>query len=177
MPSEPGIAFAYQIERRGENGDFAPIGTVPINQSTYLDQTFEWEKKFDYRIVVVTQSADKSQTLVEGLDSPAISVFAHDVFPPAEPRDLQAVFSGPGQQPFIDLAWAPNMEPDLAGYNIFRHEEGGPLVKLNSQLVTAPSFRDANVAPGKTYLYSVSAVDTRGNESPRSTEARESVPQ
>ncbi len=32
------------------------------------------------------------------------------------------------------------------------------------------------VAPGKTYLYSVSAVDARGNESPRSAEAREAVP-
>ncbi len=174
-PSVQGISFAYQIERRGENGDFAPVGTVPIDQTTYLDQTFEWEKKFAYRILVLTESATK-QVLVEGIESPAVTVFAHDVYPPAAPHDLQAVFSGPGQQFFIDLSWAPNLEPDLAGYNVYRHEEGASPVKINAQLVTAPSFRDEHVEPGKQYLYSVSAVDLRGNESARSAEAGESVP-
>jgi hypothetical protein len=33
-----------------------------------------------------------------------------------------------------------------------------------------------NVASGRTYFYSVSAVDIRGNESARSQEASEAVP-
>jgi hypothetical protein len=46
---------------------------------------------------------------------------------------------------------------------------------LNSELVKTPAFRDSHVVSGKTYFYSVSAVDERANESARSEEASESV--
>lgn len=176
VPAIPEIQFVYQISRKGETGDFTPIATLPIDQWKYADQTFEWEKKFEYRIAVLTLSPADKKTLVEGEDSETASVFAHDIYPPAQPRDLQAVFSGPGQKPFIDLTWAPNLEPDLAGYNVFRREEGSAAVKLNSKLVTAPSFRDEHVGSGKKYFYSVSAIDVRGNESARSGETGESAP-
>jgi len=101
---------------------------------------------------------------------------AHDVFPPATPSGLQAVFSGPGQEPFIDLIWAPNAEPDLAGYNVYRHAPGTEPVKINSELVKAPAFRDSGVVAGSQYSYSVSALDVRGNESPHSEEADEVGP-
>jgi fibronectin type 3 domain-containing protein len=93
---------------------------------------------------------------------------------------LQAAYSGEGQKPFIDLIWAPVTNADLAGYNVFRSESTGAeittRVKLNSELVKSPSYRDSAVASGKTYTYSVSAVDVRGNESQRSEEASEPVP-
>jgi fibronectin type 3 domain-containing protein len=92
------------------------------------------------------------------------------------PSGLQAVFSGVGQSPFVDLVWSPNTEADLAGYNIFRHEAGEQPARLNSEPVKAPAFRDPNVQPGKKYFYSVSAVDERNNQSPRSEEASEQVP-
>jgi hypothetical protein len=38
------------------------------------------------------------------------------------------------------------------------------------------AFRDPNVQPGKKYFYSVSAIDERSNQSPRSEEASEQVP-
>ena len=113
---------------------------------------------------------------IEGDDTPEVKVFADDVFPPAVPSGLQAVFSGPGQQPFIDLIWAPVPDADLDGYNVYRHEEGGTPVKVNSELVKMPAYRDVQVVSGKRYFYSVSAVDLRGNESKRSEEASESVP-
>jgi hypothetical protein len=143
-----------------------------------LDQTFEWEKRYDYRATVVTfvSPPGKPEVEVEGADTPGVEVFAHDVFPPAVPTGLQAVFSGTGQAPFVDLVWSPDTEPDLAGYNVFRREDGGQAVKLNSELVKAPAYRDADVHPGKRYFYSVSAVDERNNESSRSEETSEQVP-
>jgi len=69
---------------------------------------------------------------------------------------------------------------DLAGYNVYRREASGveekTTVKLNPELVKTPSYRDSAVAAGKIYIYSVSAVDVRGNESARSDEASETVP-
>jgi hypothetical protein len=142
------------------------------------DQSFEWEKTYYYRASTLTAIAQpgKPEVSIEGDDTPEVKVFADDVFPPAVPTGLQAVFSGPGQQPFIDLIWAPVTDADLDGYNIYRHEEGGAPVKVNPEPVKMPAFRDAQVVSGQTYFYSVSAVDLRHNESARSEEASEKVP-
>jgi hypothetical protein len=153
------------------------IALTDESSPALLDRGFEWEKIYDYRLTVVTVIAQRGPELqVEGEDTPTVTVVAHDVFPPATPAGLQAVFSGPGQKPFIDLIWGPDMEPDLAGYNVYRHQAGGQAVKLNSDLVKTPTFRDTDVLAGHQYFYSVSAVDVRGNESVRSEEAGEAAP-
>jgi hypothetical protein len=147
-------------------------------RAKFLDQTFEWEKHYDYHATVVTvvSGPGNSEVEVEGEDSPTAPMFTHDIFPPAVPTGLQAVFSGVGQSPFVDLVWSPDAEADLAGYNIFRREEGAQPVKLNAQPEKTPAFRDSNVQSGKKYFYSVSAVDERNNESATSEEASEQVP-
>jgi len=141
------------------------------------DRSFEWEKIYLYRVVGVTtvQLPDGTSAEVPGVPTDDVKVFAHDTFPPAAPVGVQAVASGVGQQPFIDLTWAPNTESDLAGYNVYRHEEGQPAVKINAELAKAPSYRDANVQRGKKYFYSVSAVDLRANESAKSSATSETV--
>jgi hypothetical protein len=148
-----------------------------MNPNSFLDQTFEWEKTYFYRgtVVSVVEAAGKA-VAVEGDDTVELKVFAHDVFPPATPSGLQAVFSGPGQLPSIDLIWAPVTDADLDGYNVYRREDGGDEVRVNTELVKTPAFRDTAVVSGKTYSYSVSAVDARGNESARSEAAGERVP-
>jgi hypothetical protein len=178
----PGLRHFYRVYRRpeGRNTDTV-VGEVPLDSSSateLVDHSFEWEQTYLYRATVVTliHEEGKTETRFEGDDTPAVRVFAHDVFPPAVPTGLQAVFSGVGQQPFIDLIWAPDTDADLAGYNVFRHEAGAEPVKVNTALVKMPAFRDMKVASGKTYFYSVSAVDVRGNESARSQEASEAVP-
>jgi len=143
---------------------------------TFTDQAFEWEKIYYYHTAFVTVIAGQNRVDVEGNDSPEVKVFADDVFPPAVPSGLQAVFSGPGQQGFIDLIWAPVTDADLEGYFVYRREAGGVAVKLNAEAVRAPAFRDSGVVAGKGYFYSVAAVDVRGNESGRSEEAGEGVP-
>jgi hypothetical protein len=174
--------YLYRVYRRLESSQQQALaGEAPLGTETSFsltDASIEWQKTYEYRIETVTviTSEGKPAVQVEGDDSAAVKVFANDVFPPAVPSGLQAVFSGPGQQPFIDLIWSPVTDVDLDGYNVYRHEEGGSPVKVNSQLVKTPAYRDANVATGKNYFYSVSAVDVRGNESARSEEASERVP-
>jgi len=172
------LTYRYQIERRPAGSPaYIVVGDVaPSARGSYLDKTFEWEKKYEYRIATLTEVQSHGlSAAVPGDGSKPVEVFTRDIYPPAQPVGLQAVFSSIGQKPFIDLTWAPNLENDLAGYNVFRRTEGTP-EKLNQQLVQVPSFRDENVKPGKKYMYSVSAVDLRGNESPRSAEASEAVP-
>jgi len=71
---------------------------------------------------------------------------------------------------------APVSDVDLDGYNVYRHEDGMPAVKVNDHPLKTPAYRDSSVASGKTYFYSVSAVDVRGNESAHSEETSEAVP-
>ena len=156
------------------------LGASALEKSSasFVDQTFEWEKTYFYRgaVVSVVEGRGKPAAEVEGDDTAEVRVFAHDVFPPAVPAGVQAVFSGPGQQAFIDLIWTPVSDADLDGYNVYRNEAGEGAMKLNSELVKTPAFRDARVVAGKTYFYKVSAVDQRGNESGRSEEVSERVP-
>jgi hypothetical protein len=181
----PSIGYKLRIYRREPakqtDARISDVNLVECSQTQrpqFLDQTFEWEKHYDYHAAVVTVVAQLGmpEVEVEGDDAPVIQVFAHDIFPPAVPAGVQAVFSGVGQAPFVDLVWSPDTEADLAGYNIFRHEEGGQPVKLNPEPVKAPAYRDTNVQPGQKYFYSVSAVDDRSNESARSEETSEQVP-
>ncbi|MBZ5597520.1 MAG: hypothetical protein LAN83_04290 [Acidobacteriia bacterium] len=178
----PELRHVYRVYRHQEGGKTdAVAGEVSLSTSPLgelVDHSFEWEKTYDYRATVVTVIAQASgpELQVEGDDTPAVKIFAHDTFPPAVPSGLQAVFSGVGQAPFIDLIWAPVTDADLAGYNIYRHEESEPPAKINSELVKTPAFRDASVVSGHRYFYSVSAVDLRNNESARSEEASEAVP-
>ena len=174
--------YSYRIMRLQE-GAKQPVTVAQVNAGNeatrVIDQRIEWEKAYEYWVVPVTawQSAKGQKGEVEGVDSPRTKVAAHDVFPPAAPTGLQAVFSNTGQQSFVDITWNPSTEPDLAGYNIYRHTENAAPVKINQDLAKAPAFRDSAVQPGTKYFYSVSAVDLRGNESAKSQETAESVPQ
>jgi hypothetical protein len=180
QPTPPqGLTYRYRIERRpaGAGGYIALNDVDPAPSGSYLDQTFDWETKYEYRVTSVTDvRAGARQASVEGDDSAPAEVFTKDIYPPAEPVGLQAVFSSIGQKPFVDLTWAPNSETDVAGYNVFRRNAGGEWQKLNPKPTQVPSFRDENVQPGSKYEYTVSAVDLRGNESPRSVPTSEEVP-
>ena len=180
-PPEPpkGVTYQLRVMRRPAGApayivldDIAPAAT-----GSYLDKTFGWDQKYEYRITTLSQVRSEGTTVgVEGDDSPAAEVFTRDIYPPAQPAGLQAVFSSVGQKPFIDLTWAPNLDSDLTGYNIYRWVEGEQPKKLNAQPVLTASYRDDTVQPGKTYTYAVTAVDQRGNESPRSAPASETAP-
>jgi len=179
VPTAPaGLTYRYRIERRpaGSGGYIGLNDVEPASEGSYLDRSSDWEQKYEYRIGTVTEvRAQGHEASVEGDESAAAEIYTKDIYPPAQPTGLQAVFSSVGQKPFVDLTWAPNLETDVAGYNVFRRNGGG-WHKLNTEPVKVPSFRDEKVQPGTKYQYAVSAVDLRDNESPRSAETSEVVP-
>jgi hypothetical protein len=181
-PAPDPLHRTYRIFRRLEGTQQnILVGERQAGAESHLsltDQSFDWERTYYYHadtLTVISQPG-KPGVSIEGDDTPEVKVSTHDVFPPAVPSGVQAVFSGPGQRPFIDLIWAPVTDADLDGYNVYRHEAGAAAVKLNSEPVKTPAFRDFQVASGHKYFYSVSAIDVRRNESARSEEASETVP-
>jgi len=172
--------YAYKVMRRllGANESVLVKQLDAGNQGmTFVDTGIEWEKTYQYWITPVTLWQDANRKgEIEGDDSPTVDVLAHDSFPPANPSGVEAVFSAAAPNSFIDITWTANTEPDLAGYNVYRHSGNGPPVKINSELVKTPRFPDPNIQPGIKYFYSVTAVDLRGNESGKSEETSETVP-
>jgi len=173
--------YVWRVMRKQEGAnDAVMMRQLPASNEVIvvLDSAVEWEKNYQYWVTPVTLWQDGSRKgEVEGDDSPVAAIFAHDSFPPAAPSGVQAVYTAVSGQPsFIDITWSPNTEPDLAGYNVYRHVGSEPPVKINTELVKTPRFADPGIQAGMKYFYSVSAVDLRGNESGRSEETSETAP-
>ncbi len=105
----------------------------------------------------------------ESLPSDKVETVVGDVNPPAAPQNLTATASASD----IGLSWDANIEPDLAGYNVYR-DVSGEWIKINAALVTGNDDADSDL-PNDTYTYRVTAVDAAGNESPPSNEASATI--
>jgi hypothetical protein len=93
-----------------------------------------------------------------GMDT--ASVMVNDVAP-AAPTGLVAT----GRDGQVDLDWDDNVEPDLAGYRVYRSEvPGGPYEHI-AGLLASNSHADTGLSNETTYYYVVTAEDVAGNES------------
>jgi hypothetical protein len=127
---------------------------------------------------VVKVEAEKRLLEIAGPTSETVTIDAKDLFPPAIPAGLAAVSDAEARA--IDLSWAPDTDADLAGYVVYRRDmtAGGAMERISGKApVAGPSFTDAKLVAGHRYAYVVSAVDADGNESGRSGEVEEGLPQ
>ena len=146
-----------------------------------LDKNIRVGQSYEYRAqrVARIESDGQMRELAGELSSP-VRVDVRDIFPPAAPAGHAAVATSPtgGAPAFIDLSWQPDAESDVAGYFVYRREQQTPWQRISGDKpLVGPAFHDPDVQPGHTYIYSVIAVDTRGNQSPRSADASDTVPQ
>lgn len=164
-----GFITNYRVYRSetGKPGSYRLLGVA--HEATYDDSNFEFGRLYSYKVRAL--AAEGAQT-AESEDSAAVEIVPRDTFPPAVPAGLTGLYTSGA----IELIWSPNLEPDLAGYNVYRREEGAGQVKLNPELLHSPVYRDAAVTPGHRYAYRVTAVDRSGNESPPSAEAEVEAP-
>ena len=150
-----------------------------------LDKDIRFGETYEYRAQrVVRVTVDGHALELAGELSAPLRIDAVNVFPPGAPKGLAAVATAGenGAGAAIDLSWQPDTEADLAGYIVYRREPGaggggaGWQRISPAQPVVGPGYDDANVEPGHTYVYAVSAIDQEGHESARSAEAQETVP-
>jgi hypothetical protein len=66
----------------------------------------------------------------------------------------------------VPLTWTPSTSAGVTGYRVYR---GTSTTPLNSTPVTGTTYTDTTVAAGTTYSYTVTALDSSGQESARST--------
>jgi hypothetical protein len=154
----------------------AQVGETPPDSQSFSDGQFNFGTTYVYSVRSFTQYP--AETL-ESTGSNFAVVTPRDTFPPGAPKGLVAVLvPAQGSIPaHIELSWAISPETDLAGYNVYRTEQAGvPATRLNTELLLTPAFRDMNVQPGHVYFYTVTALDSSGNESPASAGVSGGVP-
>lgn len=172
-----------------EQGPLAPV-PEPEQQSLLvdsgekgrtIDKSARFGESYEYRMQRVARVEVNGKTLeLDGAFSPAVRVDVEDVFPPAVPTGLVAVATAGenGAAAAIDLSWQPDSDADVAGYAVYRREEGSAWRRISPGTpIVEPAFHDGQVQAGHTYQYAVSSVDKGGHESARSAETQEMVPQ
>lgn len=122
-----------------------------------------------------------SQTLsVQALDAvftsheKQLSINIIDAPPaPIPPANLSATIRKAGKNYRADLGWDKNVEPDLAGYKVYKSigRQGGPYNLI--QTINDPAqtvFTDSGLSSGTFYYYVVTAFNNMGQESGYSNE-------
>jgi len=110
-----------------------------LSRGRFEDHTFEWQKAYEYRIAVVTLAGVENAVVVEAKTRRIKRFSPNDVYPPGVPTGLEAVFSGPGQAPFVDLLWPRAPMPTWPGIT-YRREDRGQVGKINAELVKTPAY-------------------------------------
>lgn len=193
-PSQPGLILRFNralVKKPGTPPPSEGMGAAPAEQQTLevsldpvdpgvaLDRDAALDHTWRYTAErVLHVEAGQHSLEIAGAASPAVTLDAKDVFPPAVPRGLAAVADAQAQA--IDLSWLPDSEADLAGYRIYRRDvtAGGAAEPISGTKPIVPSsFTDKAVVAGHRYAYAVSAIDHDGNESARSEEVEEELPQ
>jgi hypothetical protein len=143
-----------------------------------IDRDARLDREWKYRLErVVRTEASGHPVEIVGAPSPPVSLFAKDEFPPAVPAGLAVVADA--QAKAMDLSWTPDSDLDIAGYVVYRRDvtTGDALQRITPKTVVPPTWSDSTVLAGHRYAYAVSAIDQDGNESAKSAEVEEEMPQ
>ena len=166
QPLQQALATTQTIVR----GQWVPSQTLDTN--ALLNRTYRYTVQLEQQ-----EQVDGRSITLQGASAASTPLHAKDVFPPDVPQGLYAAANPQGAA--IDLSWTPDSSADTAGYFVYRRQEGdaAPAVRVSGHLLlTAPAWSDASAKPGVRYAYSVSAIDTSGNESARSEEVTATLP-
>jgi predicted phage tail protein len=164
----------YRVDESQTDPTATPLNTALVSSNQFLDKNVKFGENYRYIVRSVSLGTEGAQ--VESLNSNALPISPRDVFAPSAPS-TPSIVAAPGR---ISLFFPANPESDIAGYNIFRSDDGNlpqdRWTKLNPTLLTRTTFQDEKVEPGKRYFYYVTAVDFAGNESAPSEVVSEVVP-
>jgi hypothetical protein len=169
--SAPSSQTATADQSAGPSAPVKPLNAALLTSPVFSDPRVEFDIERCYTIRRVEMSGGVA---IEGVGTPPVCVTPKDTFPPAAPRNVQAIAGGAG----VSLLWEANTEPDFGGYLVLRGEApGDKLSPLTPAPISDTSFNDTTVRRGRTYVYEVIAVDTQtpANRSAPSNRVEETI--
>lgn len=114
---------------------------------------------------VVLQGTNKK--MFDATD-PIIQQEIQKITAPEAPKGLTATDTGTGGT--VDLTWSPSVELDVVGYNVYKSfDKGITWILVNTTgVVSSPYFTVTGLTDGQAVLFSITALDDLGFQSPRS---------
>lgn len=146
-----------------ETGVFSKINRANVLIEYFEDKDTGINGNYSYYVSAVISNQ------IESAPSQTVSIKVTDIFPPEIPANLVCFKA----QDHLFLTWKPAMDKDLSHYRVYRRLSPDNEFQLVADKVTAVSYKDKDIEPGKMYFYVVTSVDTKGNESRYSNEVKE----
>jgi len=155
----------YRVYRRLlSDPDYgAPLNADPVAAEDFADASAAYGSTYVYTVTAIAKDRPKA----EGPPAIQFGIDYRDVFPPAAVDRVDAL----PEEHRVRLSWTAVEAPDLAEYRIFRSEGDAASALLAKIPADRTEFDDETVSPGRTYRYTVRAVDKNGNVGAASPEA------
>ncbi len=136
------------------------LNAYPVKANNYVDSLPKMVKNyFLYKIIAIDTSYNKSE----------YSDFAITRLPDVVAPQKPVIKRIAQENNSLVIEWNPVLEPDIAGYNIFKIEEGKEAKQLNVNLIRGINlFTDRMALPNTKNNYYVIAIDSSGNQSEKS---------
>jgi hypothetical protein len=151
----------FWVYRREPDSSYRrPLTPAPVAGPPLRDATIAPGERWCY----VVRTVVSTEPVVESASSSEACVENKDVFPPAPPTGVAVLVRDDG----IEVSWSPSLEADLASYRVYRSADGAPPVRVGEVAAPDTALRDAAAPRGPALVYTVTAVDRDGNESPAS---------
>lgn len=142
----------YRIYRKSGNEDFAALGE-PVREPKFIDAGLINAKHYSYKVHAVVAYGD---TLQPGDASQVVSGMPRDMISPPQPQHLVAVKIPDG----VKLVWQAVQATDLAGYRIYRREDGLDVPELIAEVGPDQNqYIDKPMITGRKLFYTVTSVD------------------
>ena len=144
--------FLFRVWRAEEGAVLSPAHAEPLEETSFLDGSVVTGAAYVYEVRTALAGDPPYR---ESVPAGSLRIEAIDRFAPAPPAGPAAVQEGAA----VRVLWQAGTERDLAGWRLFRREEGGEWSVHPPELLTRPLYLDAEVRPGRTYRYRVVALD------------------
>ncbi len=157
----------YRVYRRSGEAPWLLLHPEPATVPAFQDVSALNDVEYTYMVRALRRVGPD---LIESRDSATRTAMPEKRTPPPPVLNLVAVAGERG----VELRWDPSAALDVAGYRIYRRQEGEvKFILLPPKLLTRPAFLDELARHGRIYYYYATAVDNsrRANESIPSEEA------
>ena len=155
-PTPPAVGVL--IYRRFADEDFGPsLNQAPLETASFVDTEAPLEAELCYTARTVVSL----QPFVESGDSEEACLFFRDIAPPEIVVGVTLLRQPEG----IEVIWSGSQTADLAGYRVYRAHRGEPAALLVELPPATLHYVDADPPPAAVLEYTITAVDSAGNES------------
>jgi fibronectin type 3 domain-containing protein len=157
---DPSLVGYHILRKEAGTNDWLQLNAIPVKINSFNDSTLQHGLVYEYAVVAIDFRGNKSE--IEYSVTHHIPYQGNVLGPPA---DVKVSTSGQ----LVEMTWNPLQMEDINGYKVYRRAYGEDYKLV--EIIGDPStglFSDKGLKKGTLYMYQVTSLDKKGNESGRS---------